>query len=200
MHILITRALASKANCKYIQPCYPLGENIMSHRVTLQQFADVLNHYTSQAFRKKIITRYYHDDLILEVCHDKHKCYVVYRGEYQYDEECGMEFVGEDRHDLSVTQFPHRKKYHHERQFLVLTFENIVLEVALIGIKSDRSMVGLVENILDEAEQDTSLLEQEDGESSDSQMLSYSLKIMVTDKDWVHRTFDIITKILSSLE
>ena len=134
---MINVAISSKADYKYIQPHLPLADNIVSHGVSPKIFLRILNEYGGLSmFHLDIITKYYYEDLILEVDTSKNRsCYIMQRQDYTVDST--LEFVGENRHSIFPLHFPLAKNYHHERQSIILkskTCHALQLEILVEGI------------------------------------------------------------------
>lgn len=170
--------VASKANHKYIQPCYPLGDNIVSHRITKTQFGALYRHYNElQPLKSKLLTQYHSNDIVLEIdtnASTSHHCYISYRVDSYAGNGSHLEFVGEDHHDLPVTRFPLTTKFHHERQTLVFFNDYIQLEISLTGIYRQRDHKKILEVVLATDQEAT---------DEESPVISLSLKIPASTPD-----------------
>jgi len=113
----------SKANHIFIQPHRALAENIVSHQISPTYFVKMLESEGFNVARPLIVTRYYYEDLILEVTDSgtaqEMRCYITYVRDAVTIPEHGTELVIANQFNLSIMRFPLRKQYHHERQAIV---------------------------------------------------------------------------------
>jgi hypothetical protein len=143
----LTKSLPSPCNRVYIQPHYPLSDNVISHKITSAQFSEILKQYGDlTSFQKTVVTKYYHEDVVLQVnCDKTTKCYMTSRHSVDVGSgsESSLELVQENVVDLSVMKFPLKNKFHHERQAVLLIQDglgySLELEILVPGIKEPRS-------------------------------------------------------------
>ena len=153
---MLSAAFASKSSHKYIQPRLPLADNIVSHSIPSEVFLRILNHYGGlSAFQSEIMTKYYYENMILEVNSQRDaKCYIICRRDHDTDEK-GVEFVGEHRLILAPMCFPLSKDYHHERQSIILTLGALELEVLLPNILDPKQRTGEITKVIANLETET---------------------------------------------
>ena len=140
--------ISSQLNTRYIQPHYPLSDNIVSHSIPFSQIT-LLYH----AFKRHGITTtglqtlYYDLDKVFSVVNRGSKTIkqfkVIYRNDYQImdysaDIQTTLEYVGENQFLLNNDTFQVKKNYHHVRQMLLFAVEsahfNLEIEVLLEGL------------------------------------------------------------------
>lgn len=106
-----------------VTPGKRLGDNIISHSVSPKEFAEVLQRY--QDISKPItnlVTRYYNQDLVLDVSEDEMKCSKTFVNYSHYDKDLSLVFSRKKSVPISVSKFEVVQKLHHRRQGLVTTF------------------------------------------------------------------------------
>lgn len=140
--------VSSQLNTKYIQPHYPLADNIVSHAVPFDVLVDLKSKYSKYGAFIPILQTKYHDldrvFVVSETSSSKSKEYrIMYRNDQQvlryHDSfQTTIEYIGENRFKLDVETFPIKQHYHHERQAVVHVLETphfrLELEVLLIGL------------------------------------------------------------------
>ncbi len=148
--------ISSKLNTRYIQPHYPLADNIVSHSVPLLTLRRIYEVFKSHGFFvASLQTKYYDLDKVFTVTEkqtntnavkpDTLKQYqVIYRNDYKILDfanvaQTTLEYVGENRFNLDKESFQVKKTYHHERQLILFSLDavnfTLELEILLEGIE-----------------------------------------------------------------
>jgi len=140
--------VCSRLNTKYIQPHYPLSDNMVSHAIQFDTLIELKNKYAKYGIFIPVLQTKYHDlDRVLVVTQSLYnsnkEVLIIYRNDQQvltYDsgEQTTLEYIGENRFKLDNDSFPIKKQYHHERQAVVHVLETpqfrLELEVLLTGL------------------------------------------------------------------
>lgn len=142
--------ISSRLNKRYIQPHYPLADNIISHGVSWSTIQQLYTSYKHQGiFTPLLHTKYYDLDKVFTVT-EKHsgssqQYRVIYRNDHQvldYSPQCQsqttIEYVGENQFTLDKESFQVKKNYHHERQMILYVLDSshftIEIEILLDGL------------------------------------------------------------------
>ncbi len=140
--------VCSRLNTKYIQPHYPLSDNMVSHAVPFDTLVELKNKYATYGIFIPVLQTKYHDlDRVLVVSQNgstrTKEVLIIYRNDQQVlgyvgGEQTTLEYIGENRFKLDTDSFPIKKQYHHERQAVVHVLETpqfrLELEVLLTGL------------------------------------------------------------------
>ena len=140
--------VSSHLNTKYIQPHYPLADNVVSHAVPFAVLMEIKERFSKYGRFVPILQTKYHDldrvFVVSETSSSKLKEYrIMYRNDHQVlrypsGSQTTIEYIGENRFKLDVETFPIKQRYHHERQSVVHVLDTphfrIELEVLLIGL------------------------------------------------------------------
>ena len=175
--------ISSQLNTRYIQPHYPLSDNIVSHSVSLEclnKIKDVYENRHNRSFVSRILTKYYDMNRVYSVADDKKIEYkVIYRNDHKvldYFNDCQttLEYVGENQFPLNANFFQIKKKYNHERQLILQVLDTVGYRIELESL-----LVGLTGDV-------------------ESQMShSFRLVIKSMNKDELHEHVEILKEILS---
>jgi hypothetical protein len=140
-HIVHEQSHESTINA--VTPAKKLGDNIISHSISPREFAEVLLKYqdTSKPVTK-LVTKYYNQDLVLEVSEDEMKCSKTFINYSHYDKDLSLVFSRKKSVPISVSKFEVVQKLHHRRQGLVTTFRtpqyDIEFEILYRSVKRVR--------------------------------------------------------------
>lgn len=143
-------------NTQYIQPHTQLAEHVISHKLSREKFMGIVEAYGGRdRFTPSIITRYFHEDMILEVDEQKQKSCYMFLPDYKVTSfpEASLELFQGTKVDLSVTRFPLNNMFHHERQQILLTLEGVgyvlCMEILLPWIREPCDRYADLERIFD---------------------------------------------------
>jgi hypothetical protein len=144
--------ISSQLNTRYIQPHYPLSDNIVSHSVPLATVIMVHHAFKHHGiFLSFLQTKYYDLDKVFCVKEKTNsplsflKQYkVIYRNDHQVldyyspQAQTTLEYVGENQFVLDKDTFQVKKNYHHVRQMLLFSLEaphfTLEIEILLDGL------------------------------------------------------------------
>lgn len=182
----------SKCNTQFIRPHIPWADNLISHRLSREAFMDVLEKYGGRdQFDVSVVTRYYHEDMTLEVDGQKRKRCYMFLPEHTVTPAGQLELFQGTKIDLSVTRFPLNNYFHHERQLLLLRQEGIgyvlEMEILLPLIREPHERYADVEQIFSlsdsssDSASDPALQEEEESDDDDLRdpSVSYSYQFQV---------------------
>ena len=150
-------------NLKVVKPYRALGEHIVDHQIGVEHYRRIYDRIAAES-TVDVVTRYYADDIVLTVRDDRQGrrttgCTVTYLVDIIEDEEAGLQLEKDQYFNLSVTRFPKRLRYDHERQSVEITYRGIkntrvILEILIPGINApadidmDVLKGGAAENII----------------------------------------------------
>jgi hypothetical protein len=143
--------ISSRLNTRYIQPHYPLSDDIVSHSVPLLTLCKIYDAFkTHGMFVASLQTKYYDLDKVFSVTEKQNNAniikqyQVIYRNDYKILDfanagQTTLEYVGENRFNLDKETFQVKKTYHHERQLILFSLDaanfTLELEILLEGIE-----------------------------------------------------------------
>jgi hypothetical protein len=132
-----------KDNLKVVKPYKALGEHIVDHQIELEHFRSIYER-CKDATEASVVTRYYSGDIVLTVREDSQgrrstTCTVTYPVDIIEDGDAGLQLSKDLYFNLSITRFPKRLRYDHERQSIEITYcairnTRIILEILIAGI------------------------------------------------------------------
>lgn len=147
---------SSELNTRYIQPVKQLAEHVFSHAIEPELWLKIYQRYTSRCSPLKpkvyLQTVYHDNDRVLinqqtelneKVYHQiHHRNDHLFIPDYDQEEEVNLEYVGGNRINLAIDNFPIQKEYSHERQSIVYVIEApdeayyMEMEILIPGIQS----------------------------------------------------------------
>jgi hypothetical protein len=199
--------ISSRLNTRYIQPHYPLADNIISHGVSWSTVLQLYTSYKNQGIFTPILqTKYYDLDKVFTVAEKQSgasKQYrVIYRNDHQvldYSPQCQsqttIEYVGENQFILDKETFQVKKSYHHERQMILYVLDTphftVEIEILLDGLDTfdNRKHLFSLMTKPDLMEQDPAILG------------SFSFRFIVKDgmvRDELNEHVDLLHEIISA--
>ena len=199
--------ISSRLNTRYIQPHYPLADNIISHATSWKVITRIYNAYKSYGlFTACLQTKYYDLDKVYIVTQKQNETIknykVIYRNdhqilEYGHQAQTTLEYVGENQFFLDKETFQVKKSYHHERQMIlyVLNTANFSLEIdiLLVGLDTFANRKQLFNLITSEGNLELV-------ESNPAILGSFSFRFIVNDgmvRDELNEHVDVLHDIIS---
>lgn len=150
--------ISSELNFRYIQPSYPLSDNIISHSVPFSVIESLKSYYQGRylnGFTSYLKTSYFDLNKIYTVKENRSHTNtirdyrVVYRNDYKILDHLNLnltlnsftlEYAGENHFLLNTETFQIKKSYDHERQSFIEVMDNhhftLEIEGLLLGIST----------------------------------------------------------------
>lgn len=184
MSVFETLCKRSKCNMQFIRPHLQWADNLTSHKLCREAFMDIMNSYGGRdQFDMSVITRYYHEDTILEVNEQKQKSCYMFLPEHTVTPDAPLELFQGTKIDLSVTRFPLNNCFHHERQLLLFRQEGMgyimEMEILLPWIRDPCERYADAEQIFSLSEPSSGDTDPEGSDDPPDPSVSYSYRFQV---------------------